>query len=455
MNQAERGIRARTWQQRFAPSLPLAAALALISSTATLGADARWLSALGRRIVHDGAIPTSIPYASAPSPHWHDVPALAELIFYGIDHGLGERGLLLAQVAAVLVAVGILGAETRRVGAGDGAILSLVLLVIVAGFPSFAVIRVQLFSLALFPLLIALLRRESARPSRRIWLCIPLVAIWSNLHGAVLVGIAVAAAYLLLERIRTEPLTAIVVLTASLAALCATPSLLRTVDYYRGVLSNEAARRGTGLWAPMSLTKPFDVVMILGALVLLALAVRARPPLWEIVAILALAALTLKTSRSGVWLLLFVAVPAATGLGRRLHGLTRVALPIWGAVLAIAVAAVVRGPLSTGADSRLIHEALLLADGTPILAEDVLAEQVAVSGGKIWLGNPLDAFRRSDQAVYLDWLAGRASGDVALRRAGRVVLVHQGSRAEQRLAERGFARLQDRDGNAALYVMQP
>ena len=96
------------------------------------------------------------------------------------------------------------------------------------------VVRAQLYSIALFPLLVLLLRSEAARPSRRIWLAVPMVALWANLHGGVLVGFCILAAYLVLKRHRR--IEAACVLAASAAALLATPALLHTVGYYAAVL---------------------------------------------------------------------------------------------------------------------------------------------------------------------------------------------------------------------------
>jgi hypothetical protein len=91
------------------------------------------------------------------------------------------------------------------------------------------------------------------------------------------------------------------------------------------------------------------------------------------------------------------------------------------------------------------------AAGTPILAQDVLAEQVALAGGRIWLGNPLDAFGTEDQRLYLDWHEGRAAGDAALRHAPRVVLVHPGSESDRRIRARGRLRELARDEHAVAY----
>jgi hypothetical protein len=428
----------------------LGAAVAAVAGT--IGADARWLAALGRIIVDRGEIPRGVPFASAPSAGWHNVPVLAELILRGLTSAAGDRGLLAAQVVAVAVALAILAIDVRRAGATEVGGAVALLVVIVGALPVLAIVRSQLFSLLLFPVLVALLRAETRLPSRRIWLLPPLLALWSNLHGAVLVGLAVAGAYLIFERGRRQPVLAAFVLGASALAICATPALQRTPEYYEGLVENEAARRGEGLWAPLSLTSPFDLLLIAGGIVLLVFAFRARPRLWESVVMLGLAVLTIKTARSGVWLLFFAAAPAAMSL--RFEPMTnrRLAAPVLAVAVALLVFGLARGPLSTDVGRPLLDEALRHAAGTPILADSVPAEHVALAGGRVWMSNPLDAFRHSDQRLYLDWLAGRPAGDAALEHASRVVLVIRGSAAARRLSHsRGFRRVA-RDANAALYV---
>src|SRR6266576_7103027 len=83
----------------------LGAALAAVAGT--IGADARWLPALGQIIADRGRIPNGVPFASAPSAGWHNVPVLAELILRGITGAAGDRGLLAAQVVSVAAALAI------------------------------------------------------------------------------------------------------------------------------------------------------------------------------------------------------------------------------------------------------------------------------------------------------------------------------------------------------------
>jgi hypothetical protein len=416
-----------------------------------MAADSRWLAALGSYIAHRGSIPGFVPYASAPSHGWHDVPVLGELVFHGLVAMGGDRGLLVAQVAAATVAVALLALDAVRAEAAAGATPAL-LLAIVATFAELVEIRAQLFSIALFPALVVLLRSEARRPSRRVWLLPPLVAFWSNLHGAVLVGLAVAGAYLVFERTRREPVVAGGALVGCVLGLFATPSLWRSGDYYWGVLQNEAARRGVGLWQPLSFHSGVDIVFLVCAVVLAAAVLRSRPPLWELVVLLGLAVLTARVARGGIWFAFFAVTPAARTFGRGPAPRTRIALVAVPAFLALAVVGLIRGPHETAADGKLLDRALAAAAGTPILATDQLAEQVALAGGRIWLGNPIDAFRRRDQRKYLDWVAGKPAGDAALRHAPKVVLARPGSAAQRRLAARGVFREAGRDAHAVLYV---
>lgn len=413
-----------------ASALAVAGALSVASALGAIGADTRWLAALGGEIVSSGSVPDGVPFASAPSEGWNNVLVLAELAFHAFDL-LGDRGFLLAQLVAVGAGFALLALDARRGGATDAATAVVLLVVVIGALPAIAVVRLQLFSLALFPVLLLLLRGETRGPSRRIWLLVPLLAVWGNLHGAVLVGLAVATAYLALERARIEPVTAFCVWTASVLALFATPALDRTFDYYRGVLQNEAARRSVGLWEPVDPTSPLGLLLVAAAAALLLLALRAKPKVWEIVVLAGLVFLTIRTARTGVWLLFAAAAPAAATLPvtrtpRALHagvGATLIAV--------LVLIGLVRGPIPTDASSTTLAKALSAARGTPILAEPALAEQVVGVGGRVWIGNPLDAFPLQDQRLYLDWVEGRPRGEAAIAHAPRVVLVNDDSAAER------------------------
>jgi hypothetical protein len=449
-------------QRAFARSMPsqtwLVAAFgaAFCALASHVGADARWFAAVGAAILRTGGIPHSVPYASAPALPWHDVPALGQLVFHALEVVLGDKGLILAQVAAVAIALSAVALDLKRAEARDGAGAAVLAACVVAAPASFLVARAELFSLALFPLLVLLLRTEARRKSRRIWLAVPLLVLWANLHGGALIGFAVLAAYLVLQRARRDLPGSLSVLAASAGALVvATPALLHTVDYYAGVLRGEAATGHYGLWAPLSFRDPLDVLFVALALPLLVAALRRRPELWEVAVLVGLAALTVEAHRNGLWLVLFAATPAARAFGRAIPRAGRprraalVCLTVPAAMLLIALMQPV--PVD-GAGEPLLRRTAAMARGTPILAEPVAAEQLALRGDQIWIGNPLDAFAQRDQRLYLDWLRGRPAGDLLLRGPSRVVLAERGSPAQQRLAVSKTFRELARDSHAVLYT---
>jgi hypothetical protein len=177
--------------------------------------------------------------------------------------------------------------------------------------------------------------------------------------------------------------------------------------------------------------------------------------LWETIVLAGLALLTVKTARSGVWLLLFAATPAVTSLSFEPGRGRRLAAPALVLAVVLSLFGLARGPLQTGAGKPLLDDALRRAGGTPILAESIPAEQVSLAGGRVWMSNPIDAFDHHDQGLWLDWLAGREVGDAALDHARRVVIVIRGSDPAKRLERSTDFREVRHDANAVLYVRRP
>jgi len=261
----------------------------------------------------------------------------------------------------------------------------------------------------------------------------------------VLSGWALLACYLVLDRARRQLGLALGVLAAGTIALFANPTLWNTVAYYRGVFGNEAARRGLALWTPLRLGG-VDLFLIVAAAVLFGLIARRRNVrLWEAVAIAGLALATIEVARIGTFLLLAAAYPAARGLA---FGVPERALRIAAVVFAVSAVLLLARPPSDPGSQTLAR--LAASSGKPVLAEAVLGQQVVLAGGRTWVGNPIDAFRRADQSVYLDWLDGKPGGAAAIDHAG-YVLVASGSSAAAGAARDPRLELVARNGNALLY----
>ena len=428
---------------RMRPSSPWAVAMlaAAVAALGLVGSDALWLVPLGRLVAH-GHVPHSVTFARAPTSGWHDVPAGAQVVFWSLYRALGGiRGLVVAQSVAAAIGFGALARGLAREGL-SGAALPVSVVVLAGSIPAVAITGVSLFSLALFPVLLGLLESESRAPSHRLWVVVPLLALWGNLHGGVLTGLGLLACYVVFARPR-----ALLVLAASVAALFANPQLWHTPDYYTAVFRTVVARQGSGLWTPLG-TGPFDLALVAAAavLVLVIVAGRGHIRLWEGIALLGLAAGTAHVARTGTFFLFVAAYPAARAL--RLQPQRRsviVSLAVVGA--AVSVVLLGKGPADPG--SRPLAR-LAGRDRRPVLADPVLGQQVVLAGGRVWVDNPVDAFRRSDQQLYVDWLAGKASGAPAVRRAASV-LVERTSHAGRLAARDSRLVLVASDEHAALY----
>ena len=132
-----------------------------------------------------------------------------------------------------------------------------------SGFSSAAPGRSGTQSLAYLPFvaLVWLLATDSRTPSRRVYLVLPLLAIWGNLHGSAALGaglVALRGLTCVFGRPR-RPLRAAVLLLAP-AALLATPYGLSVLGYYRDTLFNPAFGAMLNEWQPPTLnvvTAPF------------------------------------------------------------------------------------------------------------------------------------------------------------------------------------------------------
>ncbi len=411
------------------PELSVALWTALLAGLLVLGSDLLWAVALGDVIRHTGTVPHGIPFASAPQANWHNPVAVAQVLL-SLVHAAGPAALAALHLVVVAATLSVVVAESRRLGGGDVRTTAVVALVVVGCAAAFGVVRFPDLSLLPFVLTVALLRRQDAAPSHAIWWLVPLFALWGNLHGGVLVGVAVLAVFLVASRGGGTPARRALVGAAAVLSLLATSAGLGTPAYYLGVLSNEAAARGSDLWAAPNLGNALDLAMLAAAAVLLLMCVRRGLPLWEWLATAGLLVATVVTARNGVWLILFVAPAAA---GQRSTGAVTgplVPRPRWWWPVVAAGAAVSllacfwqldrRAEQVGPPGSSVVATVRAVAGARPVLADEPLAETLAQAGLTVWAANPIDAFPREVQAQFLDFLGdGRvpsaASGiDVAV-----------------------------------------
>ncbi len=381
------------------------------------GSDLLWVVALGDIVRSTGELPQGIPFATAPQAGWHNPIVLAELLLSLVD-GLGTPALVALQLVVVAVTLLVVLADGRRLGGSELRGAAVVSLVVVGAAATFAVTRLPSLSLVPFALAVAVMRRQHDHPDRGVWWLVPLVLLWGNLHGAVLVGLAVLGVFLVLSPGGGPLPRRVGVGVGAALTLVLTSAGTGTPAYYLSALQNEAAARHTDLWARPSLGHPLDVAMLLAAAVLLVLAVRGRLPWWEWAAVAGLAAGTASAGRNGVWLLLFLAGAAMRARSRAgdvedapaaavAHRGRRLVVPLVTAALVAVGAGVVlsgRGASAGAPGAAVVPVVREVAQGRPVLAVEPLAETLVRDGVRVWAVNPVDAFPREVQAAFLDFL---------------------------------------------------
>ena len=195
----------------------------------------------GRWIVQHGIPNTDVIAVADRGRTWVDQEWLAELLFYEAWR-LGGFGLVAVLAAGSIAATYMILAWTmcrRGVALGWTVLFGACALL---GLVHWGFIRAQDLALPLFAieLAICLTDSERDRPTRRLILLLPLLAVWANVHGSVLLGVAVAVAYLLWRAVvtarrgyvRAAALCAAMALVAAMMPL-ATPYGVHIVHYYR------------------------------------------------------------------------------------------------------------------------------------------------------------------------------------------------------------------------------
>ena len=339
---------ARSSLARFAAreALPLAALAlqaALVAAVLpfTVVQDT-WLALVAGREVASSGLPSSDSLTVlAAGAEWIDQQWLGQLALYGL-HTLG--GLQLALVVHALVLVGTLAGAlvaARRLGGSPRAVAA-----VAAGSTLLAPwawqLRAQSLVYPLFVAVLALLASDARRPSTRVLFVLPLLALWANVHGSVLVGASLTAAAGILALAHGRRLGALLVV-APLCAL-ASPYAIELPGYYREMLLGDDLRRYVVEWgwtAPSVTTLPFYG---LAALTMWALVRRSQRLTWfDRIALAATLLAGVSALRSVVWfgLAALVLLPAALsgarpGTSGRAALVAATALGLVAAVVAVA-----------------------------------------------------------------------------------------------------------------------
>jgi hypothetical protein len=289
-----------------------------------------WLGLVDGRLVAQHGIPHHDTLtAFAHGRPWVDQQWLAQLWMYWLYRvggmallGVVNVGLVTSAILAAIVA-------SRRLGASTGSVIRVLPLAAVGVVASLEV-RTQPYAYPLAVAVMFLLAADSRRPSRTVYLCLPLLILWANVHGSATLGaglVVLRGLTSLWERRRAlvrEPRAwrhGLGLIVAAPLCLLVTPYGTAVVSYYRATLLGGNLSRFVTEWQPVT-TLPVVAVpfFVLAAIALWSLGRHAgRTTVFERCALVVLAAGAIIALRNVVWFSLatLIVLPVSIDLAVR------------------------------------------------------------------------------------------------------------------------------------------
>jgi hypothetical protein len=199
------------------------------------------------------------PYSySAFGDRWDNHEWLTEVVMAAAYNALGVVGLKLWKFICVVATMLLLTAGLAETDARPTIRLNILTIVAIATMPQME-FRPQLFTFVMVAAMLAILARHNYHRAAPLWLLIPIMAVWANLHGGFIMGVAMIAIYsgvTIIEDLasgaafrRGLSLGAITV-AASIATMI-TPSGIETWRPVLHALHNPLTRLAVTDWQPL------------------------------------------------------------------------------------------------------------------------------------------------------------------------------------------------------------
>jgi hypothetical protein len=274
----------------------------LVRLPTALAADSWMVLLSGREIVQHGLPGHDALTVWAHGRAWVDQQWLAQVTMYSLERLGGFRLVML--VHAALAAGGFAAAcvVARRRGASALSVTWIGAIGLLALYPEAVTLRSQSFAYPLFVAVLALLLRDRRRGSNRVFIVLPLLALWANLHGSVVVGAALVSLYGLLALRGPQRVRALLLTVVPWGCVLASPYAFSLPSYYRWILFDVHFNRFITEWAPTTLrlvTAPVFVLAVGGAWLLGRARGKANP--YEALAFLVTGVLAFQAERNMPW----------------------------------------------------------------------------------------------------------------------------------------------------------
>jgi hypothetical protein len=276
-----------------------------------------WMTLVaGREIVQHGLPHHESLTVLAQGRTWTDQQWLAQLAFYGADVLAGLRATMLLHVLLVTTATALaIAAARQRGGTARSTLLVVSACLLVA--PWSWTLRAQAFALPLFVVTLALLAADRNLVRRRTLLVFPLLVVWANVHGSVVLGAAIAAwagAIGLGELALHRPTRARAWRSGTLVVLpwlcvLATPYGPAVVAYYKLMFIDSPVAKAVTEWqAPKPHGYQIAFFVVAAVTIVIAFLGRRRLSLFDLGVLALTLAGSLRSARGIVWFALAVSV---------------------------------------------------------------------------------------------------------------------------------------------------
>jgi hypothetical protein len=277
----------------------------LVSLRRGLGGDG-WLALVsGRWIVQHGLPWHDTITTMTHGRRWTDQQWLGQLALYGLWRAGGIKLAML--VHAILAISGLVGAAliAKKHGATARSVTWIAIPAMIAYYPVAAVMRTQAFAFPLFAAVLWLTLDDARQPSRRVFATLPLLVLWANLHGSVLLGcgLVALAGIVSMAKNRRPSGRGLALLLTPWLCIFVSPYALHLPAYYQKVLLGSDFKHLVTEWAPTTLTAVTAPVylIVLGGLWLLGRNARAIP-VYDQVAFVVMAVVSFQAIRNIAWI---------------------------------------------------------------------------------------------------------------------------------------------------------
>jgi hypothetical protein len=215
---------------RFSPAL-LVVLVLVVSFRNASDPDLWGHIRFGQILLTTGHLAERNPYSySAPNHLWLHHEWLSEVIFASLYDRVGVIGIKLLKLACaggIVTFVAIAAAETGA----PVIVQALVMLAMALLLDPMMQYRPQMFDFLFLSALIAILTRDHTRGRARLWLAIPILALWANLHGGFFLGIVALAIYSAIDGAVELRTTAKLERALRLAAITALAALATAITF--------------------------------------------------------------------------------------------------------------------------------------------------------------------------------------------------------------------------------